>query len=208
MCPIHRDLDLTVRNARRQSSLTKWGHCTIGYSLTLFQGLATAAGYDPVRGSGSSCLGSGASGKCVLPWGSGTKSVSSIVLVANGASFAVCPFFFLRVQVSIYLSSQVTALVFGTIGPAADYRMFGRWLLLISTAICWAAQFASMSLTCGSQHLNRFLRCALNYSMSPSTEPLDCRDGIVHDQLHFAGHRYHIFCGDFPATGSQYTSLT
>ena len=93
MCPIHRDLDLTVRNARRQSCLTKWGHCTIGYSLTLFQGLATAAGYDPARGSGSSCLGSGASGKCVLPWGSGTKSVSSIVLVANGASFAVCPFF-------------------------------------------------------------------------------------------------------------------
>lgn len=57
--------------------------------LLLFQQLATAAGYDPVRGPGSSCLGSGASGKCVLPWGSGTRSVNSIVLLANGISFAV-----------------------------------------------------------------------------------------------------------------------
>jgi hypothetical protein len=53
------------------------------------------------------------------------------------------------------LLSQIMTLVFATIGPVADYQMFGRWLLLISTAICWAAQFASMSLTCGSQHLKR-----------------------------------------------------
>jgi len=55
--------------------------------------------------------------------------VSSIVLVANGVSFAAM------------------TLVFATVGPIGDYRMLGRWLLLISTAICWAAQFASMSLT-------------------------------------------------------------
>ncbi|KAH8987572.1 MFS general substrate transporter, partial [Lactarius hatsudake] len=105
----------------------------LSYSLTLFQGLATAAGYDPVRGPGSSCLGRGASGKCVLPWGSGTKALNSIALVANGVSFAIL------------------TLVFTTIGPAADYRMFGRWLLIISTAICWAAQFASMTLTSPSR---------------------------------------------------------
>ncbi|KAN0128536.1 Autophagy-related protein 22-like protein [Lactarius tabidus] len=104
-----------------------------GYSLTLFQGLATAAGYDSVRGPGSSCLSKESSGKCVLPWGSGTKSVSSIVLVANGMSFAIM------------------TLVFAAIGPVADYRMHGRWLLLISTAICWAAQFASISLTSPSR---------------------------------------------------------
>ncbi|KAI9447647.1 MFS general substrate transporter [Lactarius indigo] len=103
------------------------------YSLTLFQGLATAAGYDPVRGPGSSCLDREASQKCVLPWGSGTKAVSSIVLVANGVSFAVM------------------ALVFTAIGPAADYRMFGRWLLLSSTVICWASQIASISLTSPSR---------------------------------------------------------
>ena len=57
--------------------------------MTLFQSLATAAGYDPVRGPGSSCTDADASGRCVLPWGSGTKAVSSIVLVANGISFAV-----------------------------------------------------------------------------------------------------------------------
>jgi hypothetical protein len=62
---------------------------TKGYSMTLFQSLATSAGYDPVRGPGSSCLDSNASGKCVLPWGSGTKAVSAIVLIANGSSFAV-----------------------------------------------------------------------------------------------------------------------
>lgn len=60
-----------------------------GYSMTLFQALATRAGYDPVRGVGSSCNDANASGQCVLPWGSGTKAVSSIVLVANGVSFAV-----------------------------------------------------------------------------------------------------------------------
>ncbi|KAH8982836.1 MFS general substrate transporter [Lactarius akahatsu] len=90
-----------------------------GYSLTLFQGLATAAGYDPVRGPGSSCRGQEASRECVLPWGSGTKVIMTLVLTA--------------------------------IGPVADYRMFGRWLLLISTVICWAAQFASMSLTSPSR---------------------------------------------------------
>ncbi|KAI0308466.1 hypothetical protein OF83DRAFT_1089809, partial [Amylostereum chailletii] len=50
--------------------------------------LATAAGYDPVRGPGSSCQDAGASGRCVVPWSGGTKSVSSVVLVANGVSFA------------------------------------------------------------------------------------------------------------------------
>ncbi|KAI9447640.1 MFS general substrate transporter [Lactarius indigo] len=104
-----------------------------GYSLTLFQGLATAAGYDPTRGPGSSCRGQEASGKCVLPWGSGTKAVSSIVLVANGAGFAIM------------------TLILTAIGPVADYQMFGRWLLLISTVICWTAQFASMSLTSPSR---------------------------------------------------------
>jgi hypothetical protein len=63
-----------------------------GFSMTLFQSLATGAGWDPVRGKGSSCLDADASGQCVLPWGGGTKSVSSIVLVANGVSFAVNTF--------------------------------------------------------------------------------------------------------------------
>ena len=64
---------------------------TSGFSMTLFQSLATSAGYDPVQGPGSSCTAAGSSGQCVLPWGGGTKSVNSIVLVATGVSFAVRP---------------------------------------------------------------------------------------------------------------------
>lgn len=103
--------------------------------MTLFQSLATAAGYDPTKGPGSSCTAEGASGQCVLPWAGGTKAVSSIVLVANGVSFAVM------------------TMIFTTIGSAADYGSFGRWLLFVITVICWAAQFASMSLTCKRKFL-------------------------------------------------------
>ena len=59
------------------------------YSLTLFQSLLTAAGYDPVRGPGSSCNPLDPTGQCVVPWGRGTKAVSSVVLFGNGVSFAV-----------------------------------------------------------------------------------------------------------------------
>ncbi|THH07927.1 hypothetical protein EW146_g9161 [Bondarzewia mesenterica] len=86
-----------------------------GYSMTLFQSLATSAGYDPIHGPGSSCLDANASGQCVLPWGSGSKAVSSVVLVANGVSFAIM------------------TMIFTTIGSAADYGTFGRWLLFIIT---------------------------------------------------------------------------
>jgi len=97
-----------------------------GYTMTLFQSLATAAGFDPTQGPGSTCT---SSGPCVLPWGNGTKAVSSVVLVANGVSFAI-----------------MTA-IFTTIGSAADYGTFGRWLLLAVTVICWAGQYATMALT-------------------------------------------------------------
>ena len=59
----------------------------IVYTTTLFQSLAFGAGYDPTKGPGSTC--GSASGQCVLPWAGGTKTVSSVVLVANGVSFAV-----------------------------------------------------------------------------------------------------------------------
>jgi hypothetical protein len=38
-------------------------------------------------------------------------------------------------------------MLFTTIGSVADYGTLGRWLLLVVTLSCWAAQFASMSLT-------------------------------------------------------------
>ncbi|KAG6815216.1 hypothetical protein H0H93_010565, partial [Arthromyces matolae] len=109
----------------------------MNYAMTLFQSLAFSAGYDPSKGPGSSC--DSASAQCVLPWAGGTKSVSSIVLVANGVSFA-----------SLTLP-QVMTLLFTTIGSAADYGTFGRWLLFVITIICWGAQFATMSLTVPSR---------------------------------------------------------
>ncbi|KAI6135172.1 MFS general substrate transporter [Pisolithus thermaeus] len=105
----------------------------LGYTQTLFQGLATSAGHDPIAGPGSSCTASNASGQCVLPWGAGTKSVASIVLLANGISFAI-----------------MTA-IFTTIGSAGDYGTFGRWLLFVVTVVCWAAQYACMALTSPSR---------------------------------------------------------
>ncbi|OBZ70315.1 Autophagy-related protein 22-1 [Grifola frondosa] len=78
----------------------------LGYSITLFQSLATAAGFDPVKGPGSSCSAPDASGQCVLPWAGGVKAVSSIVLISNGVCFAVM------------------TLIFTTIGSAADYAQF------------------------------------------------------------------------------------
>ncbi|KAI0677634.1 MFS general substrate transporter [Trametes maxima] len=101
----------------------------LSYSMTLFQSLANAAGFDPVKGPGSDCSAPDASGQCVVIWAGGTKSVNSAVLVANGASFAVM------------------TLLFTTVGSVADYGSFGRWLLLVVTVLCWGAQFASMSLT-------------------------------------------------------------
>jgi hypothetical protein len=101
----------------------------LGFTMTLFQLLTTHAGYDPVKGPGSSCTASDASGQCVIKWGNGTKAVASVVLIANGISFAI-----------------MTA-IFTTIGSAADYGKFGRYLLLVVTVICWGAQFACMALT-------------------------------------------------------------
>jgi hypothetical protein len=55
--------------------------------MTLFQSLAFAAGHDPTKGPGSTC---DTARRCVVTWAGGTKSVSSVVLIANGISFAVC----------------------------------------------------------------------------------------------------------------------
>ena len=119
-----------------------------GYTMTLFQSLANAAGYDPVLGPGSSCTSNNTSGQCVLPWGGGTKAVSSVVLIANGLSFAVSFCFNSISVVDPSLSLQVMTVLFTTVGSAADYGSFGRWLLLVITCISWAAMFACLSLTC------------------------------------------------------------
>ncbi|KAF8321694.1 hypothetical protein DL93DRAFT_2163290 [Clavulina sp. PMI_390] len=129
-----------------------------GYSFILFQGYATKAGYDPVRGPGSSCLDANASGNCVLPWLHGTKSVNSIILIANGLSF-------------LFMS-----LIFTTLSPAADYGNIGKWALAGTTIVCLAAQFSFMSVTGPNDwrlamglYMVSFITCASTFAFLAAT---------------------------------------
>lgn len=61
-------------------------------------------------------------------------------------------------------------MIFTTIGSSADYGTFGRWLLLVVTVICWASQYAEITLTSA---------CSLKYKIilpthleAPSRWPL------------------------------------
>lgn len=57
------------------------------FTMALFQSLLSSAGFDPSHPD-RPCE-SGTSAGCVVPWGGGTMSVSGVVLIANGLSFAV-----------------------------------------------------------------------------------------------------------------------
>ena len=98
------------------------------YSQALFQSSLTGAGFRP--DTGEPCTGDGA---CVVPWGTGTKAVSSVVLIANGLTFTVL------------------TLIFVWLGSAADYGSFARWLLLLLTLICWIFQYSLMTIQHPSQ---------------------------------------------------------
>ncbi|ORY20995.1 MFS general substrate transporter [Naematelia encephala] len=87
-----------------------------GYSGTLFQSLATAAGYD--RDTGEAC----GSGTCMLNFG-GPKTVASVVLISQGISFGIM------------------TLLFTTIGSCADYGVWNKWILIVATIVCWGSQF-------------------------------------------------------------------
>jgi hypothetical protein len=110
------------------------------FSLTLFQALATGAGWDPVSGRESSCTDAGASGQCVVPWAGGAKGVSSVVLVSNGVSFAGRGVLSSsRCAACIERRAQIITLVFTTVGSIANYGGFGRYVLLFFTVVSWAA---------------------------------------------------------------------
>ena len=101
------------------------------YSQALFQSALTSAGWDPAitpieKGN---CGNAG----CVVSWGSGTRSVASVVLIANGLCFAIM------------------TVIFVALGSAADYGTFGRWLLLFLTVVCWVFQYGMMAIRHPSQ---------------------------------------------------------
>lgn len=101
------------------------------YSQALFQQAITAAGHDPAINpiAKGNCTTRG----CVIPWESGTRSVSSVVLIANGICFAVM------------------TLLFVTLGSLADYGSFAKYILLTFTVTCWITQYAMMSIQHSSQ---------------------------------------------------------
>ncbi|KAJ5467646.1 Major facilitator superfamily domaingeneral substrate transporter [Penicillium sp. IBT 31633x] len=100
------------------------------YSQALFQWALNGAGHQPGSNPPKACTDSSA---CVVPWAGGTRSVSSVVLIANGLCFT-----FMTV-------------IFVWLGSAADYGTFGRWLLLVLTVVCWALQYGMMSIRHPSQ---------------------------------------------------------
>ncbi|CAP94354.1 hypothetical protein E8E15_004023 [Penicillium rubens] len=100
------------------------------YSQALFQWALNGAGHQPGSNPPEACTDSSA---CVVPWAGGTRSVSSVVLIANGLCFT-----FMTV-------------IFVWLGSAADYGTFGRWLLLALTVVCWALQYGMMSIRHPSQ---------------------------------------------------------
>ncbi|KAJ5736351.1 uncharacterized protein N7483_001476 [Penicillium malachiteum] len=100
------------------------------YSQTLFQWALNGAGHIPGTNPPQPCTDSSA---CVVPWAGGTRSTSSVILIANGLCFAFM------------------AVIFVWLGSAADYGSFGRWLLLALTVICWALQYGMLSIRHASQ---------------------------------------------------------
>ncbi|PYH45458.1 uncharacterized protein BP01DRAFT_415720 [Aspergillus saccharolyticus JOP 1030-1] len=100
------------------------------YTQTLFQWALNGAGWQPGTNPRQPCTDNS---PCVVPWAGGTRSVASVVLIANGLSFTFM------------------TITFVWLGSAADYGSFGRWLLLVLTVICWAMQYGMMSVRHPSQ---------------------------------------------------------
>ncbi|KAE8146558.1 autophagy-related protein Atg22B2 [Aspergillus avenaceus] len=95
------------------------------YSQALFQWALTGSGWQPGTEPPEPCT---AESACVVPWAGGTRSVSSVVLIANGLCFTFM------------------TIIFVWLGSAADYGSFGRWLLLVLTVACWALQYGMMAI--------------------------------------------------------------
>lgn len=116
----------------------------LSYSQTLFQSMLSAAGYDPdnVNAGAGSCT---AISACVVPWRNGSRSVASIVLIANGLCFAIM------------------TILFVSLGSSADYGTLGRWLLLTLTVICWVFEYLFLAIKDASQWPAAFALYCVSY---------------------------------------------
>ncbi|KAG1815769.1 vacuole effluxer Atg22 like-domain-containing protein [Suillus subaureus] len=118
----------TVRSNTRASSLLFLDQVKHQYTLTVAMVSVWAIHRPCSKGSPQqagydSVAGPGSS--CLAD----TASGQCVVPWGSGTNFAI-----------------MTAIL-STIGSAADYGTFGRWLLFAITIVCWAAQYACMALT-------------------------------------------------------------
>lgn len=151
------------------------------YSQALFQHVLTGAGWDPAVSPIQK--GNCGSAGCVVAWGSGTRSVASVVLIANGICFAVM------------------TVMFVGLGSAADYGTFGRWLLLVLTVICWVFQYCMMAIRTPNQWpaaMALYIVAYISY-VRPSNSNLCVANTLL-------GCYACFLCRIIPATGSIYAT--
>ncbi|KAH8655436.1 autophagy protein [Xylariales sp. PMI_506] len=103
---------------------------TLSYAPLIFQSLLSQAGFN---GNDPSQDCSDANAPCLVKFGTSNVNINSVVLICSGVAFAV---------------QGALLILFGSL---SDYGPWRRWVLWISTLVCWAVQFAFLGLKDGSQ---------------------------------------------------------
>lgn len=100
-------------------------------TILVFQSLLNQAGFngnDPTQDCSDSTA------PCVVKFGGSNVNIDTVVLICNGLVFAF---------------QGVVLICFGSMG---DYGKWKKWILIISTIVCWATQFAFLGLKDPSQY--------------------------------------------------------
>lgn len=132
----------------------------------------TGAGWDPAVSPIQK--GNCGSAGCVVAWGSGTRSVASVVLIANGICFAVM------------------TVMFVGLGSAADYGTFGRWLLLVLTVVCWVFQYCMMAIRTPKQWPSAMALYVVGYITYVSL-PLQSYSWLIYARVRHLFSMLHCF---------------
>lgn len=90
-------------------------------------------------------------------------------------------------------------LMFTTIGSAADYGTFGRWLLLSVTVVCWGAQFGLLG--ANGNRAPTFLQ----YPSHPSIRnEMAHSNGALHPRLRLLRCYTRLLCSALPSSSEEY----
>ncbi|KAH6681508.1 autophagy-related protein 22-like protein [Halenospora varia] len=100
------------------------------YSNLLFQNLIYQAGFNPnITPLGSSTCNVDPDAPCHVFWNGGTKSYTSVILIATGLTFLG------------------QALVFIGVGSLADFGNWNPWVVRGFSVLCWAFEFGFLGVT-------------------------------------------------------------